>query len=121
MKTILALYLFASFTSYAANSWNELEVSETYHLSQSLPLDSSWSLAAGTQFYFEEMIPTDIYFQLRLRQTECVNYDQVSDLVLYNPSPEDPYFNRSVGLQMEEGCLLNIYLEPTDYYTPSVF
>lgn len=123
MKIIMIICFLLSLCtySYASNTWSDLEVNETYRLTHDLSLSSSLNLNSGSSFYFEELVPTDIYFHLKFRQTDCPSPDLLSDLILYNPSPEDPYFNRSVGLKMEEGCLLNIYIEPTDYYTRSLF
>jgi hypothetical protein len=58
---------------------------------------------------------------LQFHSIKCLDPDQKSDMILINPSPEDTSRNRSIALELEEGCNLGLYLEPQDYYTRSLF
>ena len=60
-----------------------------------------------------------LYFQFHL--VNCKNPELQAEMIIINPSPEDQTRNRSVGVQLESGCNLGVFLESTDIYSASIF
>jgi hypothetical protein len=126
MKNLLMLFLvFLAFQNSAfadALKWGDLELNSTYHLKQEINFDGVAKFKAGDSFEVLDSISEDgpvIVFLMHFK--ECQNPDLTSEMILVNPMPEDTSRDRSVGIELKSGCNLQIYLEPRDFYSSSLF
>lgn len=110
-------------SAHAADlEWGDLELYNQYVLNQAVSFPGTIEIAKGETFEILDVIAGEaslIYFQLHL--VNCQNPDLVSEMILINPSPNDQSRDRSVGLQMDTGCNLSVWVEARDYYSASLF
>jgi hypothetical protein len=121
---ILSALVFISFQNLSfANTleWGDLETNSRYLLNKKITFPGIAVFNIGDKFDVLDTISEDgpvIYYQMHL--VDCKNPDLTAEMILVNPSPNDTR-DRSVGVQLEAGCNLGIYLEPRDFYSPSLF
>lgn len=121
---ILFSSILFSISSFAAESmeWGNLEQYERYQLGMDVEIPGVATFKTGEKFDLNDIISGGVpivYFQLHA--VDCQNPDLVSDMILINPSPEDTDRDHSVGIQLEEGCNLGVYVETQDVYSKSLF
>ena len=124
MKLIFALMML--FTSLVLSAqtleWGDLEMYQKYTLRSEIKFDSGLTFKPGATFEMfdahSEGAPI-IYMQFHF--DGCTDPYHTEDVILVNPSPEDTTRDRSIGVQLEEGCNLGVFVEPADYYSPSIF
>jgi hypothetical protein len=126
MKNLLFITLaFISFQNLSfANTleWGDLETNSRYLLNQTITFPGIAEFKIGDKFDVLDSINESgpvMYYQMHL--VNCQNPDLTADMILVNPSPNDTTRDRSVGIQLEAGCNLGIFLEPRDFYSPSLF
>lgn len=120
MKILTTLSFFISFSAFASNvQWNDLELYNEYKTTQEIVFDNGVTFPAGEVFEMRLMDPLTIpgypMLYLQFHQKNCVNVDQTADLSLLTIG------STVVGIEMEEGCNLGMYLEVKDVYSDSSF
>ena len=102
--------------------WNDLESAKKYILNSDIAITESIKLSKGDAFSLEDVssgeIPV-IYFEMK--NLMCTDNSLKSEVVLFNPEPDDHAHDKSIGVELEENCMLGIYVEPQFYYDISVF
>lgn len=105
------------YVSRASLEWSELELSSVYKTSADVYYNDSRGsfllYPKASQFRLNQIIPipqiSTIYFEL-INQN-CTNPNLKLDVFIYE----------NVGLTVEPGCVLGVYVEARDYYYPSFF
>lgn len=120
MKILATLSLFLSFNAFAASvQWTDLELYSEYKTTQDIVFENGFTFPAGEVFELRAMDPLTIpgypMMYLQFHQKNCVNVDQTAELSLLEIGPT------VVGIDMEEGCNLGMYLEVKDIYSDSSF
>ena len=101
--------------------WNEVESVQTYKLNQNISFPGVLELHAGESIVVTDIVTGEfpfIYIQSHLENCQTPNLK--ADMVLANTSPEDTSRDRSVGLQLDLNCELDIFIEPSDIMTKSL-
>ncbi len=123
MKQFLFLFslMFAVGVKAEVLNWNDLEADQNYILRQDIVFENGVILKKGSSFLIEDILSEEVYFNLQTSQEGCEDPALETEMILVNPSLEENSHDRSVGLRLETGCRLQIYLEPQDYYSQSLF
>lgn len=126
MKKIILTFFFLLLTLSTAFAggldWSDIELNEDYYLSQSIKFPGIVEFKKDDKFEVLDIFTGDsniIYYQMHL--INCKEPDLQAEMILINPSPEDRSHDHSVGVELEEGCNLGIWIEASDYYSPSLF
>ncbi len=117
---VLILSIFFSLNAFADSiQWSDLELYNEYKSTQDIVFDNGVVFPAGEVFELRVMDPLTIpgypMLYLQFHQKNCANVDQTAELSLLKIG------ETVVGIDMEEGCNLGMYLEVKDYYTNSSF
>ena len=118
----VSLFVFAQASQAKTLAWNEIESEQSYKLNELVAFPGVLDLHVGDSIIVDDVVTGDfpfVYIQTHL--TECHNPELKSEMVLANPSPEDTSRDRSVGLQLYQHCELDIYIEPSDIMSKSLF
>lgn len=106
----------------AALEWGDLDLYNRYTLNREINLDDKIIFHAGDKFDMLDRFGGDApVIYLQFHSVICKNPDLTSEMVILNPNPEDASRNRSIAVQLEEGCNIGIFVEPVDYYSNSLF
>ena len=96
--------------------WDELSKNKNYQLQNYLPLGARASLPAGTPMKLIDtyaLSPVQVmFFQFQLNSCPSGQASQKTEIMI---------INQKIGVEREPNCLLNIYVELKDFYTPSIF
>lgn len=124
MKHLMALALFLLALAPQAHAetlqWTDLELYQTYKLNQTISFPEGPEFKAGEKMYVMDFISGGIpvvYWQIHAEN--CKNPDANAEMILVNPSPEDPS-DRSIAVALTEGCNLDVWVELKDLYSPSI-
>lgn len=125
MNKFILLFSFVLSTSAFANvlTWDELEANEKYSVANDIPFDENLTLKADSPLIFQEAIdlgnvPVMLFTFLN---PNCSDPEFESEMVLFNPEPEDTTHNKEIGVQFSKECTIEIYIEPQYYYNKSIF
>lgn len=125
MNKIILLFSFAFSTPAWANvlTWDELEANQKYSVVNDIPFDENLTLKADSPLIFQEVtdlgnVPVMLF---TFTDPNCTNPEFESELVLFNPEPEDTAHNKEIGVQYSKDCAVEIYIEPQFYYNKSIF
>ena len=119
---VFAFMLLQNLAFCANLEWGDIEAYNQYKLTQAITFPGIIDLKADQKYETLDIVTMDsslIYFQMH--QVDCKNPDLVADMILINPTPEDRSRDHSVGIQLEEGCNLGIWIEASDYFYSSLF
>lgn len=126
MKKMLVLSLLLAMTQTISEAavleWGDLELYEQYTLNQTIEFPGVAEIKAGERFELRDTMaggPPLTYFEFHL--LDCQQPDLTSEIIIVNPSPLDQTRDRSVGVQLDVGCNLSIWVEGRDHYTHSLF
>ena len=125
MRLFLGLCLL-SFQLQAV-SWNDLEISNQYKINQQLQLrqiersGSMLEISAQESFSLKEVIGLDMINVVlyRLNYKNCPGADLKTEMEIIPVKKTTPVVE--VGAQIEENCMLEIFLETKDLRTESLF
>nr|BDT29972.1 hypothetical protein BHI3_34380 [Bacteriovorax sp. HI3] len=116
---LLASVLFSS-TLLASTSWSDLELYDQYKSTQDIAFENGVVLPAGQTYELRQIEPLTIpgypMFYLQFHQMNCVNVDQTAEMSLLEVKG-----GTVLGIDLEEGCNVGMYLEVKDYYKDSAF
>lgn len=118
----LVLIMSQNISLAADLEWGDLELYEQYTLNQAIEFPGVTVLNAGEKFELREVMaggPPLTYFEMHL--VDCKDPDLSTEMIIVNPSPEDQGRDRSVGVQLDVGCNLSIWVEARDHYSRSLF
>lgn len=128
MRTLIGFMLLVS-TSVFATEWADLELGSSYKLAQSFQLKqlersgSSVNVEAGQVVVLRDRVPVAVPgFPLYLYVFDyksCPGPAMKTDQEIIPVNNTSPLVE--VGVELEEGCVLNVFLESKDYYTNSLF
>ena len=100
-------------------NWYDMEVYSRYTLKQDIVFENGLSFKAGEQFDMFDFISGGVpvaYFGLH--QVNCKNPDQTAELSIV-VVPTKPI--QKVGVELEEGCNIALYVELRDFFKDSIF
>jgi len=129
--TKLILLLFIMFPTISYSSYVDLEninwinlskiINERVVLGQSIQFENKLVLNQNTEMIINdyELLPINVAY-LNFSILDC-NANQASKMILVLPKNSDQSRNREVGVQLQENCLLEIYVETRDLYSVSFF
>ena len=119
---VLLIATLTSLPVFAAMTWDQLEPGKKYTLTADVAITSELSLKKGDAFTFEEFNSGDIpVLFYTFKNHSCTQDDLKSEMVLFNPEPDDKTDDKSVGVELTPGCHLEIYVETRHYGALSVF
>ncbi len=125
MNKIILLFSFVFSTTVLADvlTWDELEAETKYSVAYDIPFDENLTLKTDSPLYFKEVtdlgnVPVMLFTFL---DPNCTNPEFESEMVLFNPEPEDTIHNKEIGVQYSKECCVDIYIEPQYYYDKSIF
>ncbi len=125
MNKIILLFIFVFSTTVLADvlTWDELEPETKYSVAYDIPFDENLTLKTDSPLYFKEVtdlgnVPVMLFTFL---DPNCTNPEFESEMVLFNPEPEDTIHNKEIGVQYSKECYVDIYIEPQYYYDKSIF
>lgn len=108
--------------SNEALEWPDLEMNHEYELNQMISFPDLIDFKSGEKFEMVDIIAGDIpavYFQFQ--QVDCKKPELQAEMIIINPNPEDHSTDRSIAVELEKNCLVGIWVELKDLYSPSVF
>lgn len=119
-------FILLTFNAWAV-SWNDLEVSQDYKLTQSfqLPqLERSGSLldiSEGDRVTLSDIIPLDMInvVLLQFDYKKCPGSAMKTDMEIIPVKNTSPVVE--IGAQLETGCKLEIFIESRDFMSESFF
>ncbi|MCM2353595.1 MAG: hypothetical protein NDI63_08255 [Pseudobdellovibrio sp.] len=123
MRKILLLISFLFSTTVLADvlTWDQLETANTYSLANDIEFAEGLTLKAGSSLYFNELITGQVpVIIFSFSDPNCKDASFESEIILFNPEPEDTDHNKEIGLQYSE-CSFDVYVEPQYYYGKSIF
>lgn len=125
MNKFILLFSFLFSTTAWANvyNWNELEPNQKYSVANDIPFDENLTLKADSPLIFQDV--TDLgnvpVLLFTFVDPNCTNPEFESEMVLFNPEPEDTVHNKEIGIQYSKECMVDIFIEPQYYYNKSIF
>lgn len=124
MNKFVLLISFVFSTTAIANvlTWNELEPNNKYLLAYDIQFDDNLTLKAGSPLYFQTLITGELPVMIfTFGDPNCTDASFQSDMILFNPEPEDTAQNKEIGIQYSQECGVDIFVEPKYYYNNSIF
>lgn len=121
MKKILLLasLIFSATTFASAKEWSDLELYNDYKVTQDIVFENGVVIPKGEAFELRQVEPLSIpgypMFYMQFHQNNCQNADQTAELSIMNIGSD------AVGVELEEGCNVGLYLEFKYYYNNSSF
>lgn len=117
------LMSFCSLNLWSADflNWNDLENEGQYHLGQEIIFDKEQvNLAQGTQLLLTDIIGGELpVLLLTFKNLLCTDSDLQTEMILHLPDPDDR--DSSIGVDLAQNCIVNMYIEPRHYYGKSPF
>ena len=99
-----------------ALTWNEMEINENYRFNLPVLITDTFNIDQGEGVQFLDQIPLDgirvQLFKFRLLNCQSQRQNQTSDMILI--------LDR-FGLQLDQGCILEVFLENQDLSYPGLF
>lgn len=124
-KWILATATFLFVGAVQANTilWNDMEVGPVkYSLIADVPLSSKLTMYKNHPFVLEDIFFSSLpLVHFTMRDLLCADPTLTTELELFNPEPENTVEDKSIGVQLHAGCLLEIIVESKYYYDRSIF
>lgn len=120
--TILLIILFSNLALADNLTWNELEAGQKYTVANDIPFNENLTLKADSPLYFSELITGPVpVIMFSFQDPNCTDTNFESEMVLFNPEPEDTDHDKSIALQYSKECFIDIYVEPKFFYNKSIF
>ena len=114
-----------SATARAADlNWSDLAGQEGAPVVLRQPVQwEQGSFAAGESFYFENEMPLEGIgvMLLELRADKCPNPAATGDMQVVRPNGSSTTRDASVGVTLDPGCRMEVYVEDADYMGISLF
>ncbi len=119
-KLILSLVILFS-SQLLALDWYDFELGTTFKLDKEIVFAKEGiTLKKGEHFQLDDIITLPISVSVfQFEVNNCPGENVSTEMIII-----DPTFNAgdpSVGVQLQEGCLLEVYVELKDYFTKSLF
>lgn len=122
MKFFIWIFLFSTQAFSALLDWSDLEVGQKYPIGYDIVLNSELSLPKNSYYRLTDITSSDAPVLIfTFKDQQCTNPNQKSDLILFNPDPENPGRDRSIGIEYQTICDLIIFVESPYYYENSIF
>ena len=123
LSSFLFSLLFSS-SIFAANlQWSDLELYNEYVITQKVVFENGVTLPSDDVYELREIealsIPGYPMLYHSFHKKNCTNPDETAEMSLLEVPGKD--WDVTVGVQLEEGCNLGLYLEVKDYYSTSSF
>ena len=121
----LSLLLVGTASARAADlSWSDLSELQGAPLQLRQPLHwERGSFSRGDEFYFESEMPLEGIgvMLLELRSQKCANPAATGDMQIVRPEGSATDRDASVGVTLDPGCRIEVYVEDADYMGMSLF
>ncbi|MBY0554995.1 hypothetical protein K2P97_10740 [bacterium] len=126
MKSLILALVSSTVLTHTAQSevliWRDLELGSKYILNTEIPLDGADSLVKDGAFLLEDVFSGYApVMHFAFKDLLCTNNQMTSELMLFNPEPDNQSEDKSIGVQRLENCYLEVMIEPKYYYDNSVF
>lgn len=122
MKYTLILSLFLSCFSVAAQvvEWADIELDQKLTLTQEILFaNEGIVIAPETHVEVTDIIGLPIDVELyQVKMKKCAFPSKTAEMILLEPFQQT---DRSVGIQLKENCILEIFVELKDLYSKSLF
>ena len=122
MKYLLTFILIFSSLSISAQvlDWNELEIDQLLTLKQEIIfVNEALTITVGSEFIVQDSIGLPIDVELyQLQLTKCAFPEKITEMILLEPENKS---DRSVGIQLKQNCVLEIFVESKDLFSKSFF
>ncbi|MDO9181923.1 MAG: hypothetical protein Q7U04_05925 [Bacteriovorax sp.] len=124
-KLLIIFFVFMTFQNFSKAStadWSDIELNQQYRLSLPISFPGIPDFQKGEKIEILDYNAGEgsvIYYLAHY--LNCKNPDLEAEMILVNPNPEDRGHDHSVGILLETGCNLGIFIEPTDYFSQSIF
>lgn len=122
-KSILSLLFLFSFQAYCLD-WYDFDLDQTFILKKDLVFDQTeLTLNKGNRFKLYDIISLLINVSLYQFEVEqCPDPNANTEMIIVDPSaPNNELLDASVGVQLQKSCLLEVYVETKDLFSPSLF
>lgn len=120
---ILFLICLFGFNSWSVEllNWNDLEVDGKYHLGQEIIFEKEQiSIPQGSPLLLNDVIGGELpVLLLTFKNLLCTNEELQTEMVLHLLDPNDR--DSAIGVVLETGCTVNMYVEPRHYFGKSPF
>ncbi len=119
---ILTLTLFGSTLASAdVLTWGDLDFETKYTLTTDIVFNDQLTLHKGDAFVVDDKGAGPGFVYISFKNLMCTDPTLKSELILFNPEPEDTVNDKSVGVEMFEDCEVSVYVETKYYYNKSMF
>lgn len=119
---ILILTILASqLASAEVLNWGDLDMDHKYTLTTDIIFNDQLVLHKGDAFVVDDKGAGSGFVYISFKNLMCTDPTLKSELILFNPEPEDTVNDKSVGVEMFEDCEVSVYVETQYYYNKSMF
>ena len=128
MRLLVGFMLLISFSAFAKD-WSDLEIGSTYKITQSFSLKqlersgSSVEIEKGQSVVLKDMVSVAVpgypLYLYIFDYKSCPGPAMKTDQEIIPVNETSPLVE--VGVELEEQCELNVFLEVKDFYTNSLF
>ena len=103
--------LFFGFNAFSQKAWTDLELNQTYELKFNVPVDEKISLEKGQAFRLDYFESGQYVFYYSFKNLSCTDGSLTSEMALFH----------GIGIELEFGCYVGVYIEPKNYDDDSIF
>jgi hypothetical protein len=118
---ILAATTWLQAAEFQPLNWGDLENGQKYELLSDIQLSDTVSLHKGEGFEFADIADGSGFIWLSFKNLQCADVQLKTEMILFNPEPEDQQNDKSIGLLQDENCMLSVYVETRFFYNKSIF
>jgi hypothetical protein len=114
--------MFFTASAFAGLQWDDLTADSTYYLAADIPMKSDLTLRSGHPLILKQVNGMDISVILfTFVDPKCEDQSLETEMILFNPEPEDTSDDKSVGMKYDVNCEINVFVEAKNYYDKSIF
>lgn len=92
--------------------WSDMEAEHKYLLNEDIAINDSIKLSKGDALLLEDVMSGEVpVIFYTFKNHMCSDPSQTAEMVIY----------KGMGVELQSDCKVEIYVEPTDYYSESFF
>lgn len=124
LKSLILLVLLSSASAFANFKWSDLIEGKDYTVDRDIELAKNlevFKIAKGDSFKlveFKELPMINVYLG-QFKVDSCKDNEQTSEMILVDI--KDNSKTTTVGANLSQECILEVYLEKRDLYSKSLF
>lgn len=121
MKVFFAVIMMSVLAKADSLMWNDLEIGPKYEFVMSVPVSPEVTFEKDHPFVLEEVFFSSLpLVHFTFKDLLCTDMQRQSELELFNPEPENPVEDKSIGVLLHPNCLLEVIVESKYYYGHSI-